>query len=160
MDARWGLFHDTQNFWAWADKSCGIWGFFGQTIRTHFGTVGPLTILYFTLFNHYLYKKLSFHICIPNTNTNVGSAAVGREDKKAEKIKKFVKKIPFCAHRNWNIWHLWSSSLQTNQTDWQKNTGSYQWKTVHFNSCRLSQWQSKKAMLSALGVAPEKHHQA
>ena len=156
MDARWGLFHDTQNFWAWADKSCGIWVFFGQTIRTHFGTVGPLTILYFTLFNHYLYKKLSFHICIPNTNTNVGSAAVGREDKKAEKIKKFVKKIPFCAHRNWNIWHLWSSSLQTNQTDWQKNTGSY----ILVKNCLLFiSMAITKAMLSVLGVAQKNHHQ-
>ena len=26
----------------WADKFWGIWGIFGQTISTHFGTVSPL----------------------------------------------------------------------------------------------------------------------
>ena len=38
----------TTDFWAWvdnfADKFWGIWGIFGQFIRTHFGTVSPLSI--------------------------------------------------------------------------------------------------------------------
>ena len=33
------FFIEIQNFWAWADKFWGIWGIFGQTISTHFGTV-------------------------------------------------------------------------------------------------------------------------
>jgi hypothetical protein len=33
------FFIEIQNFWAWADKFWGIWGIFGQTINTHFGTV-------------------------------------------------------------------------------------------------------------------------
>ena len=28
----------------WSDKFWGIWGVFGQTISTHFGTVSPLSI--------------------------------------------------------------------------------------------------------------------
>ena len=28
----------------WVDKFWGIWGIFGQTISTHFGTVSPLSI--------------------------------------------------------------------------------------------------------------------
>ena len=28
----------------WADKFWGIWGIFGQTISTHFGTVSPLSM--------------------------------------------------------------------------------------------------------------------
>ena len=39
------LFIEIQNFWAWADKFWGIWGIFGQTISTHFGTVSPLSML-------------------------------------------------------------------------------------------------------------------
>ena len=54
------FFIEIQNFWAWADKFWGIWGIFGQTISTHFGTVSPLSI--FPLFNHYFYKKLSLYI--------------------------------------------------------------------------------------------------
>ena len=38
------FFIEIQNLWAWADKFWGIWGFFGQTISTHFGTVSPLSI--------------------------------------------------------------------------------------------------------------------
>ena len=30
----------------WADKFCGIWGIFGQTISTNFGTVGSVAKLY------------------------------------------------------------------------------------------------------------------
>ena len=41
------FFIEIQNFWAWADKLgrklWGIWGIFGQTISTHFGTVSPLS---------------------------------------------------------------------------------------------------------------------
>ena len=36
------FFIEIQNFWAWADKFWGIWGIFGQTISTHFGTVRDL----------------------------------------------------------------------------------------------------------------------
>jgi hypothetical protein len=28
----------------WANKLTGIWGIFGQTISTHFGTVSPLSM--------------------------------------------------------------------------------------------------------------------
>ena len=28
----------------WAEKSWGIWSIFGQTIRTHFGAVSPLSM--------------------------------------------------------------------------------------------------------------------
>ena len=28
----------------WADKVWGIWGIFGRTISTHFGTVSPLSM--------------------------------------------------------------------------------------------------------------------
>ena len=48
------FFIEIQNFWAWADKFWGIWGVFGQTIRTHFGSC-------FQLFNHCFYKNLSPH---------------------------------------------------------------------------------------------------
>ena len=42
-------FSDISNFWAWADKLGdklqGIWGIFGQTISTHFGSLSPLSML-------------------------------------------------------------------------------------------------------------------
>ena len=38
------FFIEFQNFWAWADKFWGIWGIFGQTISSHFGTVSPLSM--------------------------------------------------------------------------------------------------------------------
>ena len=38
------FFIEIQNFWAWADKFRGIWGIFGRTISTHFGTVSPLSM--------------------------------------------------------------------------------------------------------------------
>ena len=45
-------------FWAWADK-LGIWGIFGQTISTQFGTLSPLP-----LFS--IIQPLFLHIHIPN----------------------------------------------------------------------------------------------
>jgi hypothetical protein len=30
----------------WANKFWGIWGIFGQTISTHFGTVSPLSMFF------------------------------------------------------------------------------------------------------------------
>ena len=53
----------------WADKFWGIWGIFGQTISTHFGTVSPLSINQVPLtplVNHYYYEKLSLYIQIQN----------------------------------------------------------------------------------------------
>ena len=38
------FFSQYQPFWAWADKFWGIWGIFGQTISTHFGTVSHLSM--------------------------------------------------------------------------------------------------------------------
>ena len=38
------FFIEIQKFWAWADKFWGIWGTFGRTISTHFGTVSPLSM--------------------------------------------------------------------------------------------------------------------
>ena len=45
------FFSKISNFWAWqtnwAEKYCGIWGIwgiFGQFIRTHFGTMGVLSM--------------------------------------------------------------------------------------------------------------------
>ena len=39
------FFIEIQNFWDgqtnWVDKFWGIWGIFGRTISTHFGTVSP-----------------------------------------------------------------------------------------------------------------------
>ena len=44
-------------------------------------------------------------------------------------------------------------SHQANQTDWQKKYRKLPVKNyLLFISCRVSQWQYKKAMLSALGV--------
>jgi hypothetical protein len=40
------FFIEIQNFGAWADKLWGIWGSFGQTISTHFGTVSPLSMFF------------------------------------------------------------------------------------------------------------------
>ena len=37
------FFIEIPNVWAWADKLWGIWGIFGQTISTHFGTVTLLS---------------------------------------------------------------------------------------------------------------------
>jgi len=31
----------------WANKFWGIWGIFGQTISTHFGTVNPLSMFFY-----------------------------------------------------------------------------------------------------------------
>ena len=48
-DAQWSLFSLKSRAFGlgqtnWADKFWGIWGIFGQTIRTHFGTVCPLSM--------------------------------------------------------------------------------------------------------------------
>ena len=49
------FFIEIQNFWAWSDKLgdkfWGIWGIFGQTISTHFGTVSSLSM--FSIIQHY-----------------------------------------------------------------------------------------------------------
>ena len=37
------LFSKIPNFWAWADKFWGTWGFF-RPYSTHFGTVSPLSM--------------------------------------------------------------------------------------------------------------------
>ena len=48
-DAQWSLVSlKSQTFWLgqtnWPDQFWGIWGIFGQTISTHFGTVSPLSM--------------------------------------------------------------------------------------------------------------------
>ena len=43
---------------------------------------------------------------------------------KSDKIQQFVR-FSFRARRNRNFWCIWSSGKQANQTNWQKNTGSY-----------------------------------
>jgi hypothetical protein len=65
------FFIKMQNFWAWADnqinwtdKFWGIWGIFGQTIITNFGTVSPLSM--FSIFQPLFLQKLSRSIHIPN----------------------------------------------------------------------------------------------
>ena len=35
---------EIQKFWTWADEFWGIWGIFGQTISTHFGTVSHFSM--------------------------------------------------------------------------------------------------------------------
>ena len=50
----------------WADKFWGIWDIFCRNISTHFGT--PC----FLLFNHYVYKKISLYIHIPNIYLGLG----------------------------------------------------------------------------------------
>ena len=39
------FFIKIQNSWALADKFCGIWGIFSQTISNNFGTVIPLSMM-------------------------------------------------------------------------------------------------------------------
>ena len=50
---------------------------------------------------------------------------LGGDKKKGHTFLLSAKALPFCARRNRNLWCLWSSSFKANQTDWQKNTGSY-----------------------------------
>ena len=52
-----------ENFWASADKFWGLWGIFGQTISTHFGTVSPLSLVFIIqpLFLQKKYKPLYPH---------------------------------------------------------------------------------------------------
>ena len=69
-----------------------------------------------------MYSKVKYHLWYQNVTFWQNPA----------KIQQFVKKLPFCACRPQNIWRIWSSSHQANQTDW--NTGSYWWKTVYFLS--------------------------
>ena len=50
-DAQWSLFSLKSRTFGlgqtnWADKFWGIWGIFGQTISTHFGTVSPLSMFF------------------------------------------------------------------------------------------------------------------
>ena len=49
-----------------------------------------------------------------------GLSRSGPGRQKSGKMQQFVRKLSFCAHRNRNLWRLWSSSHQANQTDWQK----------------------------------------
>jgi hypothetical protein len=55
----------------WADKFCGIWGIFGQTISTHFGTVSPLS-MFFIIQPLFLQKKAFTYIHIPNIYLGLG----------------------------------------------------------------------------------------
>jgi hypothetical protein len=57
------FFIEIQNFWAWADKFWGIWGIFGQTIYTHFGTVSSLSM--FPIIQSLFLQKTSLYIHIP-----------------------------------------------------------------------------------------------
>ena len=48
-DTQWSIFTSKSQFFElgqtiWADKFWAIWGIFGRTISTHFGTVSPLSI--------------------------------------------------------------------------------------------------------------------
>ena len=64
-DAQWSLFFiEIPKFWAWADN-LGRLGIFDQFISTHFGNVW-IPCHCFPLINHYLHKKLSLYIQIPN----------------------------------------------------------------------------------------------
>ena len=67
------FFIEIQNFWAWADKFYGIWGNFGQTISSHFGTVSSSFLVhifyYLTIIST---KKLSLHIQILNIYLELG----------------------------------------------------------------------------------------
>ena len=55
------FFIEIQSFWAWADKFWDIWGIFGQTISTHFGTVSPLSM--FSIIQPlFLQKNLNLYI--------------------------------------------------------------------------------------------------
>ena len=57
----------------WADKFWGIWGIFGQTISTHFGTVSPLSM--FSIIQPLFLQKIKpVHIFIwyLNLNLNLG----------------------------------------------------------------------------------------
>jgi hypothetical protein len=54
----------------WADKFWGIWGIFGRFIRTHFGTVSPLSI--FSINQPLFLKKLSLYNQIPNIYLGLG----------------------------------------------------------------------------------------
>jgi hypothetical protein len=56
---------EIQKFWAW-----GIFGIFGQTISTHFGTVSFLSM--FSIIQPLFSQKLSLYINIPNINLGLG----------------------------------------------------------------------------------------
>ena len=47
----------------WTENLGGIWGIFGQSISTHFGTVSPLSM--FSLIQPLFLQKLSLYIDIP-----------------------------------------------------------------------------------------------
>ena len=51
------FFIEITNFWAWADRFWGIWGIFGRTISTQFGTVTPLSM--FSIIQPLFLQKLS-----------------------------------------------------------------------------------------------------
>ena len=42
------FFIGIQNFWAWPDKFLDIWGIFGQTISTHFGTESLVHVFHYS----------------------------------------------------------------------------------------------------------------
>ena len=62
------FFIEIQNFLAgqtnWAHKFLGIWGIFGQTISTHFGTMSPLSM--FFIIQPLFLQKTMLYIHIPN----------------------------------------------------------------------------------------------
>ena len=52
------FFIEIQNFWAWADElGRKIWGIFGRTISTHFGTVSPYSM--FSIIQPLLLQKFT-----------------------------------------------------------------------------------------------------
>ena len=53
----------------WTDKFWDIWGIFGRTISTHFGTVSPLSLFSFI---QPLFLQLSLYIHIPNIHLGLG----------------------------------------------------------------------------------------
>ena len=60
------------NFWAWADKCWGIWGYFCPIYQHPFWYVLWVPCPCFPLNNHYFYQKLSLYIQIPNIYMRLG----------------------------------------------------------------------------------------
>ena len=76
------FFIEIQKFWVWADKFWGIWGTFGRTISTHFGTVSPLSM--FSIIQPLYLKKNYAFISTSQTfiwdwdlNLNLGRKELG-----------------------------------------------------------------------------------
>ena len=54
----------------WADKFWGIWGIFGQTISTHFGTVSPWSM--FSIIQPLFLQKTKHLYPHPNFSFGIG----------------------------------------------------------------------------------------